>query len=57
MVEAELKSAIDAIRKPNRELAGRAMVEAAERRASGGLSHIKSTFWLLEKLCLVLPWY
>lgn len=44
MVEAELKNAISAIRKPNRELAGKNIVEAAERRTSGGLSHIRSTF-------------
>ncbi|ROT36952.1 hypothetical protein SODALDRAFT_335169 [Sodiomyces alkalinus F11] len=44
MVEAELKNAIDAIRKPNRVLVGKAIVEeAAERRTSGGLSHIKKS--------------
>ncbi|KAL2756212.1 hypothetical protein ACRALDRAFT_1076488 [Sodiomyces alcalophilus JCM 7366] len=43
MVEAELRNAIDAIRKPNRELAGKAIVEAAERRTLGGLSHIKKS--------------
>lgn len=42
LVEAELKDAITALRRPNRELAGKAIVEAAEKRASGGLSSIKS---------------
>jgi hypothetical protein len=42
MVEAELQDAITALRKPNRELAGKAVVEAAERRTTGSLSSIKS---------------
>lgn len=33
LVEAELRDAISALRKPNRELAGKSMAEAAERRA------------------------
>lgn len=33
-VEAELKDAISALRKPNRDCVGKAMAEAAERRAS-----------------------
>lgn len=44
LVDAELKDAITALRKPNRELAGKAIVEAAEKRTSGGLSSIKSVF-------------
>ncbi|GKT40080.1 uncharacterized protein ColSpa_00261 [Colletotrichum spaethianum] len=43
LVEAELKDAITAIRKPNRDLAGKAIVEAAEKRASGGLSSIRKS--------------
>ncbi|KAK2023820.1 hypothetical protein LX32DRAFT_571025 [Colletotrichum zoysiae] len=43
LVEAELKDAITAIRKPNRDLAGKTVVEAAEKRASGGLSSIKKS--------------
>ncbi|KZL70746.1 dna replication regulator sld3, partial [Colletotrichum incanum] len=43
LVEAELKDAITAIRKPNRDLAGKTIVEAAEKRASGGLSSIKKS--------------
>ncbi|KAE9570245.1 hypothetical protein CGMCC3_g13624 [Colletotrichum fructicola] len=43
MVEAELKDAITALRKPNRELAGKAIVEDAEKRTSGGLSSIKKS--------------
>ncbi|GAO13950.1 hypothetical protein UVI_02035040 [Ustilaginoidea virens] len=38
LVEAELKDAISALRKPNREVIGRAMAEADERRASTSLS-------------------
>lgn len=41
-VDAELKDAISALRRPNRELAGKSIVEAAERRTSGGLSHTRS---------------
>jgi hypothetical protein len=48
LVEAELQDAISALRKPNRGLAGKAMVEAAERRASGGLSAIRSLYSLLD---------
>ncbi|TIC94199.1 hypothetical protein CH35J_009439 [Colletotrichum higginsianum] len=43
LVEAELKDAITAIRRPNRDLAGKAVVEAAEKRTSGGLSSIKKS--------------
>ncbi|KAK1986288.1 DNA replication regulator SLD3-domain-containing protein [Colletotrichum cereale] len=43
LVEAELKDAITAIRKPNRDLAGKTVIEAAEKRASGGLSSIKKS--------------
>lgn len=43
-VDAELQDAIAALRKPNRHLAGTAMVEAAEKRVSGGLSQIRSKF-------------
>lgn len=35
LVEAELQQAISALKKPNREMAGRAAVEAAERRLFG----------------------
>lgn len=41
-VEAELQDAISALRRPNRQLAGTAMVEAAERRTSGSLSQTRS---------------
>lgn len=44
MVEAELQDAIAALRKPNRQLAGASMVEAAEKRVSGSLSQIRSEF-------------
>ncbi|OHF01048.1 hypothetical protein CORC01_03615 [Colletotrichum orchidophilum] len=43
LVEAELKDAITAIRKPNRDLAGKAIVEDAAKRVSGGLSSIKKS--------------
>lgn len=42
MVDAELREAISALRRPNRQLAGAAMVEAAERRTSGSLSQTRS---------------
>jgi len=42
MVEAELQDAISALKKPNRELAGKAMVEAAERRLFAGPTYIRS---------------
>jgi DNA replication regulator SLD3 len=48
MVEAELQDAISALRKPNRELAGKAIVEAAEKRSSGGLSQYKSEFFFYD---------
>ncbi|OAA37227.1 DNA replication regulator Sld3 [Metarhizium rileyi] len=38
LVEAELKDAISALRKPNREVVGKAMEEADERRAMTSLS-------------------
>ncbi|KAL6868486.1 DNA replication regulator SLD3 domain-containing protein [Trichoderma novae-zelandiae] len=37
-VETELKEAISALRKPNREVVGKAMAEADERRASASLA-------------------
>ncbi|KAL6356518.1 hypothetical protein LRP88_10119 [Fusarium phalaenopsidis] len=37
-VEAELKDAISSLRKPNREVVGKALAEAAERRANVSLS-------------------
>ncbi|KAF4960714.1 hypothetical protein FSARC_10393 [Fusarium sarcochroum] len=37
-VEAELKEAISSLRKPNREVVGKALAEAAERRATVGFS-------------------
>lgn len=45
-VDAELQDAISALRRPNRNLAGASMVEAAEKRVSGGggLSQIRSKF-------------
>ncbi|QPH01037.1 hypothetical protein C2857_005229 [Epichloe festucae Fl1] len=38
LVKAELKDAISALRKPNREVVGKAMAEADERRATAGHS-------------------
>jgi DNA replication regulator SLD3 len=48
LVEAELQDAISVLRKPNRELAGKAIVEAAERRASRGISTIRSEQFFLK---------
>ncbi|OAA32828.1 DNA replication regulator Sld3 [Moelleriella libera RCEF 2490] len=42
LVEAELKDAISALRKPNREVVGKAMAEADERRATASLSAKKA---------------
>ncbi|KAM0322881.1 hypothetical protein ACHAQA_009223 [Verticillium albo-atrum] len=43
LVDAELRNAISVLRKPNREIASLDIVEAAERRTSGGLSHTRKT--------------
>lgn len=43
LVKAELEDAISALRKPNREVVGKAMAEADERRATAGHS-AKSSF-------------
>ncbi|KXJ91923.1 DNA replication regulator SLD3-domain-containing protein [Microdochium bolleyi] len=41
-VKAELKNAITALRRPNRDVVGQAMVEDAQRRATTTLSQLKS---------------
>jgi DNA replication regulator SLD3 len=41
-IEAELKDAISALKKPNRELAGKDIVETAEKRAATSASHSRS---------------
>jgi hypothetical protein len=38
-IEAELKEAISALKKPNRQLAGQAVMDMVERRALAGASH------------------
>lgn len=51
LVDAELKDAINALRKPNREVVGKAIAEAAERKASTGLSlSAKSKFCVFQRL-------
>lgn len=47
-LEAELKEAISALKRPNRQLAGRTIVETAERRISLSASLSKSTPRCLE---------
>jgi hypothetical protein len=54
-VEAELKEAISSLRKPNREVVGKALAEAAERRATVSLSakstyapHFERILWLTQ---------
>jgi hypothetical protein len=42
-IEAELKEAISALKKPNRELAGKDLAETAEQRSAGS-SHSRSKF-------------
>lgn len=50
-VDAELKEAISALRKPNREVVGKAMAEADDRRTSAGLNtKSKSGFPQIESL-------
>jgi len=44
MVEAELQDAISALKKPNRVLAGKILVEETERRLFGGPTYIQSEF-------------
>lgn len=43
MVEAQLKDAISGLRKPNREVVGKALEEAAEQRVATGIAKSKST--------------
>jgi DNA replication regulator SLD3 len=44
MVDAQLRDAINVLRRPNREQAGKSIMEAAEKRGSGGLSHTRSAY-------------
>ena len=44
LVDAELQNAISALKKPNRQLAGKAIVEEAEKRTSLSMSQIKSEY-------------
>lgn len=48
-IDAELKEAISALKKPNRELAGKALAETAEKR-SVSASRPRSEFTQLQKL-------
>lgn len=52
LVEAELKDAISALRKPNREVVGKAMAEADKRRAVASLS-AKSKFRNTVFMCII----
>jgi DNA replication regulator SLD3 len=52
-IEAELKEAIAALKKPNRELAGKVLVETAERR-SVSATHPRSELSYLNLAILVL---
>jgi len=47
-IDAELKQAILALKKPNRELAGKSLVETAEKRSSS-VSHSRSEFMFAIK--------
>ncbi|KAI0021201.1 DNA replication regulator SLD3-domain-containing protein [Xylariomycetidae sp. FL0641] len=42
-VQAELRDAITSLRRPNRDVVGKAMAEAAERRATTSLSQLKKS--------------
>jgi DNA replication regulator SLD3 len=46
LVKAELQDAISGLRKPNRDVVGKAMAEAAERRATTSLSQLRSKYHL-----------
>ena len=48
MVEAELSDAISALKKPNRVLAGKILVEETERRLFGGPTYVQSTYIPVE---------
>ncbi|CAJ2513271.1 Uu.00g013900.m01.CDS01 [Anthostomella pinea] len=43
LVKAELQEAISSLRRPNRDVVGKAMAEAAERRATTSLSQLKKS--------------
>lgn len=43
-VKAELRDAISTLRRPNREIVGKVMAEADERRAAKSLSQLRSKF-------------
>lgn len=47
MVQAELQDVINSVRRPNRDVVGKAMAEAAERRATTSLSQLRSKFYFL----------
>lgn len=42
-IQAELRDAISSLRKPNRDVVGKAMAEAAERRATTSLSQLRKS--------------
>ena len=56
MIEAELRDAISALKRPNRELAGKSMVETAEKRAASA-SHARSKFERLYLSSLMLTFH
>ena len=49
-IDAELKEAISALKKPNRELAGKALAETAEKRSASAYNGRSKTKPILERL-------
>lgn len=54
LVKAELHDAISALKRPNRDVVGKAMAEADERRATTSLSQLKSKWMLIPLYFLLL---
>lgn len=53
-IEAELRDAISALKKPNRELAGKALAETAEKRSAAAPHSRSKSVQLLGKLMLIV---
>lgn len=55
VVDAQLRDAIEALKKPNRQLAGQTIMETAERRAIGALqSRSMSRYFCSVRNCLLI---
>jgi hypothetical protein len=56
-IEAELKDAISALKRPNRQLAGQLLVETAEKRAASASLHSRSNPSSFRSFSQVLTYY